>query len=107
VATLNGSMTEIPHPSNVTDHDTQRIHYYRQIAEQLARIGDVLEGSSAPSKVPHRANMVDRDQLQTYNLRQVAVQLARTADALEAEAAARVRAPARKRRSPATKAVTN
>lgn len=100
-------MTEIPHPSNVTDHDKQRSHYYRQIAEQLARIGDVLEGAAAPSKVPHRANMVDGDQLQTYNLRQIAVQLARTADALEAESAARVNAPVRKRRSPATKVVTN
>jgi hypothetical protein len=93
-------MTEIPHPSNVTDHDVQRIHYYRQIAEQLARIGDVVEGS-ARSKVPQGANMVDRDQLQTYTLRQIAVQLARTADALEAEAApsARSPSPARKRRS--------
>jgi hypothetical protein len=81
-------MTEISHPSNVTDHDKQRSHYYRQIAEQLARIGDLLEGVSAPSQVPQRANMVDRDQLQTYNLRQVAVQLARTADALEARAQA-------------------
>ncbi|MEA2681774.1 MAG: hypothetical protein QOK05_102 [Chloroflexota bacterium] len=101
-------MTEIPHPSNVTDHDKQRSHYYRQIAEQLARIGDVLEGTRIPSKVPHRANMIDRDQLQTYNLRQVAVQLARTADALEAESAAREKAPAtRKRRPPTTKAVSN
>lgn len=100
-------MTEIPHPSNVTDHDKQRSHYYRQIAEQLARIGDVFEGAAAPSKVPQRDNMVDRDQLLTYNLRQIAVQLARTADALEAESVARIKAPARKRRSPATKAVTN
>lgn len=100
-------MTEIPHPSNVTDHEVQRIHYYRQIAEQLARIGDVLEGNSARSKVPHRANLVDRDQLQTYNLRQIAVQLARAADALEAESAARVKAPPRRRRSPVSKVVTN
>ena len=99
-------MTEIPHPSNVTDHDVQRIHYYRHIAEQLARIGDVIEGG-APSKVPHEANLVDRDQLQTYTLRQIAVQLARTADALEAEAAPRAGAPARKRRSRPTKIVTN
>jgi hypothetical protein len=100
-------MTEIPHPSNVTDHDKQRTHYYRQIAEQLARIGDVLEGASAPSKVPHRANMVDLDQLQTYNLRQIAVQLARTADAIEAEAVARVKTPTRKSRAAASKAASN
>ena len=99
-------MTEIPHPSNVTDHDVQRIHYYRQIAEQLARIGDVFEGS-ARSKVPQGANMVDRDQLQTYTLRQIAVQLARTADALEADAAPHARTPARKRRPRTTKTVTN
>ena len=77
-------MTQIPHPSNVTDQDQQRTHYFRQIAEQLARIGDVLEGNAAATKIPLAANMTDRQQLQTYNLRQVAIQLARTADFMEA-----------------------
>jgi hypothetical protein len=102
-------MTEIPHPSNVIDHDKQRSHYYREIAQQLARIGDILEGAAAPSTVPHRANMVDREQLQTYNLRQVAVQLARAADAMERDAkpgserGAPPKAPARKPRPTAPK----
>ena len=77
-------MTEIPHPSNVTDQDQQRNHYFRQIAEQLARIADCLEEAPAPSPVPPSVNMTDRAQLQTYNLRQVAIQLARIADVLDA-----------------------
>ncbi|MGI8608134.1 MAG: hypothetical protein ACR2MY_02720 [Candidatus Dormibacteria bacterium] len=87
-------MTEIPHPSNMTDQEQQRTHYFRQIAEQLARIGDALEKRSAPTDIALSANMTDRAQLQTFNLRQVAIQLARTADALETSASAEV--PAKK-----------
>jgi uncharacterized protein Yka (UPF0111/DUF47 family) len=65
-------VTEIPHPSNVTDHDQQRNHYFREIAEQLARIADSLEKASSPTPVPP-----------AVNLRQVAIQLARIADRLE------------------------
>jgi hypothetical protein len=81
-------MTQIPHPSNMTDQDQQRTHYFRQIAEQLARIADALEKSASPTSIPPGANMTDRSQLQTFNLRQVAIQLSRTADVLEARAAA-------------------
>ena len=99
-------MTQIPHPSNVTDQDQQRTHYFRQIAEQLARIGDALEGTGAGTRIPHAANMTDRQQLQTYNLRQVAIQLARTADFLEGrerapEVPKKAAAPRRTRRSAA------
>ncbi len=76
-------MTQIPHPSNMTDQEQQRTHYFRQIAEQLGRIGDALERSPSTTRVPQATNMTDRQQLQTYNLRQVAIQLARTADFLE------------------------
>ena len=93
-------MTQIPHPSNMTDQDQQRTHYFRQIAEQLARIGDVLERSAGPTKIPQAANMTDRQQLQTYNLRQVAIQLARTADFLEARGGAQPEGPSNK---PATR----
>lgn len=79
-------MTQIPHPSNMTDQEQQRTHYFRQIAEQLARIGDALEHTSTPTKLAQGANMTDRQQLQTFNLRQVAIQLARTADVLAAAA---------------------
>ena len=91
-------MTEIPHPSNVTDQDQQRNHYFRQIAEQLARIGDALEPAASPSMVPPAANMTDRAQLQTYNLRQVAIQLARIADRLESRAEA-PKKPARRKKA--------
>lgn len=76
-------MTQIPHPSNMTDQEQQRTHYFRQIAEQLARIGDALERTSTPTKLAEGGNMTDRQRLQTFNLRQVAIQLARTADVLE------------------------
>ena len=89
-------MTQIPHPSNMTDQEQQRTHYFRQIAEQLARIGDALEGSTAGTRIPQAANMTDRQQLQTYNLRQVAIQLARTADFLES----REPAPATPKKAP-------
>jgi len=90
-------VTEIPHPSNVTDQDQQRNHYFRQIAEQLARIADAMEPSASPSTVPPAVNMTDRAQLQTYNLRQVAIQLARIADRLEPSTTAPRKRPSRKK----------
>ena len=75
-------MTQIPHPSNMTDPDQQQAHYLRHIAEQLARIGDVLEKSKQPTSVPRAHNLSERDKVRVYNLRQVTVQLARVADAL-------------------------
>ena len=91
-------MTEIPHPSNVTDQDQQRNHYLRHVAEQLARIADALESAADPTAVPPPVNITDRAQLQTYHLRQVAIQLARVADRLEAAPApAAARPPGRRR----------
>jgi hypothetical protein len=75
-------MTQIPHPSNMTDAQQQQAHYLRQIAEQLARIGSTLEPGAQTPEIVRPENMTDPDQVLIFSLRQVTVQLARIADAL-------------------------